>query len=833
VTGRWSVVNVQRNLVAGGLARAGSALVAGVLVVGVLAGGGPAAAAAPTGGVGAAWPALAGPGVISTVAGGVGGPARATRVNVGDVGGVWFAGGFVYLGAGAAIWKVNPATDWMTTLAGTGEPGPLGLGRLAAQADLGAAYWETVDHSGNLVFSDPNVNRVLVVAASTGTFYGQPMRARHLYSVAGDGHAGYSGDGGPATAAELNLPDAVAVDSAGNLVITDNTNNRIRVVAESSGTFYGQAMTAGDIYTVAGDGTFGYNGDGIPATSAELASPNGMSVDSAGNLLIGDTDNYRLRVVAASTGTFYGQAMTAGDIYTVAGDGSYGFSGDGGPATSAELTDLDGVVADSAGNLLIADANNERVRVVAEHTGTFYGQAMTAGDIYTIAGDGTRGYSGDGIPATSAELDNPVDVATDSAGNVLIADMFNNRVRVIAASTGTFYGQAMTAGDIYTVAGDGSKDYVGNGVPATSAQLDQPLGVAVDGAGNWVITDGYNNRVRVIAASTGTFYGQAMTAGHIYTIAGNGKEGFSGDGGPATATALSGPNLVALDGAGNVVIADQGNERIRVVAEATGTFYGQAMTAGDIYTVAGGGSSDPGDGGPATSAVLNAPAGVTVDAAGNLVLTDTNDNRVEVVAEHTGTFYGQAMTAGDIYDIAGNGTAGYSGDGGPATAAMLYHPNGVLVDGAGNVVITDINNNRIRVIAESTGTFYGQAMTAGDIYTIAGDGTQGFSGDGGPATAAELNGPNGVALDGAGNVVIADTFNNRVRVVAESTGTFYGQAMTAGDIYTIAGTGKAGFSGDGGPATKAEFDDINEVAVDGGNLLIADRLNNRVRMVTG
>ncbi len=269
------------------------------------------------------------------------------------------------------------------------------------------------------------------------------------------------------------------------------------------------------------------------------------------------------------------------------------------------------------------------------------------------------------------------------------------------------------------------------------------------------------------------------------------------------------------------------------MAETTGTFYGQAMTAGDIYTIAGGGSGYPGDGGPATSAGLNGPAGVAVDAAGNVVLTDTNDNRVEVVAAHTGTFYGQAMTAGDIYDIAGTGTEGFSGDGGPATAAMVYHPNAVLVDDAGNVVITDINNNRIRVIAERTGTFYGQAMTAGDIYTIAGDGTYGYAGDGGPATAAELRGPNGVALDGAGNVVIADTFNNRVRVIAETTATFYGQAMTAGDIYTIAGDGKAGYSGNGGPATKAEFDDINEVAADGGNLLIADRLNNRVRMLTG
>ena len=215
------------------------------------------------------------------------------------------------------------------------------------------------------------------------------------------------------------------------------------------------------------------------------------------------------------------------------------------------------------------------------------------------------------------------------------------------------------------------------------------------------------------------------------------------------------------------------------------------MTAGDIYTVAGTGPGGGygGDGGPATAAALNFPAGITVDAAGNLVIADEFNNRVRVVAEHTGTFYGQVMTAGDIYTVAGDGTDGYSGDGGPATAAALSRFRAVAVDGAGNLLIADTDNNRVRVVPESTGSFYGQAMTAGDIYTVAGDGTAGFSGDGGPAAAARLHGPKGVTVDGAGNLVIADEVNDRVRVVAEHTGTFYGQAMTAGHIYTVAGNG--------------------------------------------
>jgi hypothetical protein len=272
---------------------------------------------------------------------------------------------------------------------------------------------------------------VLVVAAHTGTFYGQAMTTGHIYTIAGTGGFGSSGDGGPATRARLGDPSGVAVDGAGNLLIADYGNQRVRVVAAATGTFYGQVMTAGDIYTVAGDGIAGFNGDGGPATSAELFDPEGVAVDGAGNLAIADTDNFRVRVVAAHTGTFYGQAMTAGHIYTVAGDGNLGFAGDGGPATSARLDHSEGVAVDGAGNLLIADTLNQRVRVVAAHTGTFYGQAMTAGNIYTIAGNGTQGFAGDGGPATSAELSLPAGVALDGAGNLVIADGFNGRIREV------------------------------------------------------------------------------------------------------------------------------------------------------------------------------------------------------------------------------------------------------------------------------------------------------------------------------------------------------------------------------------------------------------------
>jgi len=771
-------------------------------------------------------------GVISTVAGGVGGPAKGTRVALSFPCGAFFAAGQVLIGDDTTVRALDSRTGRLTTPVGTGVTGPLGDDGPAARAALGRACAVATDHSGNLVIADTIDQRIRVVAAESGTFYGRAMSAGDIYTVAGNGIRGFSGDGGPATSAELSFPGGIALDGAGNLVISDTGNSRVRVVAARPGTFYGQVMTAGNIYTVAGNGTGGFSGDGGAATSAELDFPQRVAVDGAGNLVISDTENHRVRVVAVRPGTFYGQAMTAGDIYTVAGNGILGFSGDGGPATMAELSDLLEIAVDGAGNLVIADPDNSRVRVVAVRSGTFYGQAMTAGDIYTVAGNGTVGFSGDGGPATKAELDFADGVTVDGAGNLVIADTSNRRVRVVAVRPGTFYGRAMTAGDIYTVAGNGTFSFSGDGRLATRAQLSGPNGVTVDGAGNLVTADTGNQRIRIIARQSGTFYGRALTAGRIYNVAGNGTFGFSGDGGPATSAELSFPEGAAVDGAGNLVIADTSNQRIRIVAGQSGTFYGRALTAGDIYTLAGKGAPGfSGDGGPARKAQVAAPSAVAVDHVGNLVIADRANNRIRVVAARPGRFYGRAMTAGHIYTVAGGGTR-FRGDGGPATKARLAAPYSVVVDHTGNLVIADKGHNRIRVVAARSGRFYRRAMTAGDIYTVAGNGTDTFSGDGGPAIKAALNAPYSVAVDHAGNLAIADRNNHRIRVVAARSGTFYGKAMTAGHIYTVAGNGTTGFSGDGGQATAAEVANPLGVTVSrAGNLVIADTRNSRIRML--
>jgi hypothetical protein len=608
----------------------------------------------------------------------------------------------------------------------------------------------------------------------------------NITTVAGNDTLGFSGDGGSATQAQLDGPAGIAVDLSGNLYIADSLNNRVRRVTP-----------AGVISTFAGGGTTGVvnNGDGMAATSASLSDPERIAVDPAGNVYIADVNHSEVRKVD-----------TSGTISTYAGKSGFSYSGDGGPATSATFAGIGGLAWMSDGSLFIADTYDNRIRRVD-----------ASGIITTVAGNGAGSDSGDGGPATAAGVYHPVDVAADGTGGYWIAEADGGRVRhidsqgiittinvpglirpqgVAAAEAGGVLISDVNArllrlhgadGTNTAIAGNGSASFSGIGVPAVDASLAFPTGVAFDNAGNMYIADELNYMVRRVSP-----------AGIITTFAGSGQPpcrtlGCSqnnGDGGPATQAILASPIAVAVDTAGNTYIAEYESSLVRKVD-----------TRGIISTYAGGGNNGLGDNGPASAAQLNTPYGLTIAPDGSLVIADTFDNRVRRVDG-----------SGTITTIAGNGTGGYTGDNGPATAAELSHPAGVAYDNAGNLYIADFSNLRVRKVT-----------TAATISTVAGNGQAdtggtGF-GDGLPAIAAALSGPYSVAVDASGNLYISDQSDDRIREVD-----------TTGTMSTVTGTGKFGYSGDGGPASSAQdWWPSGTVIGPGGALYFADQENSRVR----
>jgi RHS repeat-associated protein len=634
------------------------------------------------------------------------------------------------------IRRVASGTGVITTVAGNGADGYGGDGGAATSAMINEVSDFAFDSAGNLYIADSLNNRVREVNISTGV----------ITTVAGNGTAGYAGDNGAATGAELNQPCGIAFDSAGDLLIADYGNNVVRMVSASTGV----------ISTVVGSGTAGFSGDGGSALAAELNGPGFVALDAAGNIYIVECGSFRVRKVTPS-----------GIISTVAGNGQADFSGDGGLATSAGMNPDGDFAVDPAGDIYFTDLSN-RIRMVSAATGI----------ITTVAGNGTAEYSGDNGDAAYAGLNNPQDVALDASGNLYIADFGNNCVRIVGAGTPP----VPSGGTMVTVAGDGVPGYAGDNGLAVAAELNRPLAVRPDANGNLYISDLSNNVIRKVAAGTGV----------ITTVAGNGTEGYGGDGGPATSAMVDGVSDFALDSAGNVYFADDNNNRIRKITVATGV----------ITTVAGNGTEGyAGDNGPATSAELNEPCGIAFDSAGDLLIADFGNNVVRMVSASTG----------DISTVVGNGTAGYSGDGGNALAAELNGPGFISLDAAGNEYILDWGNSRVREVTPS-----------GIVLTLAGNGQVGFSGDGGPATSAAMNLDGGVAADPAGDVYIADSDNNRVRLVSAATGI----------ITTVVGNGTAGYSGDNGPAIFAELGQPEDVALDAaGNFYIADFHNHRVRMV--
>ena len=683
----------------------------------------------------------------------------------------------------------------ISTVAGTGWDLP-GL-----SANLSNLEGVAVDGAGNVFMTLATYSAVVRLDLS-----GQ------LSLVAGNGTSGFSGDGGPATLAQLSGPTAVVVDAAGNVYIEDAGNNRIRMVSN------------GIITTIAGGGT----GDDGPATGAHLNFQNmgpGLTLDRAGNIYFADFSNLtRIRKVSN------------GIVSTVAG-GGFSLS-DNIPAINAFI-DAEGVAVDSAGNVYFADYCAERIRKVSN------------GTITSIAGNGQEGFFGCAVGAsgpgtgnaTSVPLDTPRAVAVDAEGNVYFTEGLLGPGRV----------RKVSAGNISTVAGGNSGvpsgPALGDNIPATSATLSLFAynTIALDAGGNLYIPDEY----WAVVPPGGYYSGdieptpafgrlRKVSNGVITTLAGS-----ASDGGPATSEQLNLPAGVAVDAGGNLYIAD-GNGIVRAVSDGViGTIAGTRVSGGCGC-----------DSGVPAGVSIN-PIGIAVDSNENVFIADgvslelsyasRTSPAVNPVAipSGTGSFISVALDAagnqyfanftgnqiqelsnGVLTTIAGTGAQGYSGDNGPAASAQLSNPSGIAVDSTGNIYFADTGNQSIRKISK------------GVITTVAGNGTAGFSGDNGPATSAQLNLqsgavscclpvnpsprlPGGLAVDTAGNLFISDSGNQRVRKVSN------------GVITTIAGAGTPGFSGDGGPATSAELYSPSGIAIDRvGKIYVSDSSNGRIRLLT-
>jgi len=602
---------------------------------------------------------------------------------------------------------------------------------------------------------------------------------------------------------QLNTPRGIAIDGSGNFWVADSQNSRVEEF-NSSGTYQSQFGTSG-----AGNGQFSTNMQYI-------------HLDAGGNIYVSDKGNNNIQKFSGSGGytATFGPTIANAPSGTVSNVNDLTLDGcnhiwieDNGHGRVVEVdhagnyvtsfADNGGIQSlgiDGSSNLYVLDATADKVDIYNSSltlSGTFgssgsgngqfsgplgitvVGSAPTAlplsscsAAILSAAGPSSGNYTTGGTLGFAVTYDQAVTVTGTPEIALTIGGTTRYATYISGSGTATLTFQYTVVGADIGGVSEASAITLNGGTIANGSSVNVNVnftaptisGVTVNLIGSYFISDTFNSRIRVVNVSTGD----------IFTIAGNGTNGYSGDGGAATSAEISNNvNGLALDSSGNVYIADTTNNRIRKVN----------MSTGIISTVAGNGTAGySGDGGAATSAEINLPGGIAVDSSGNIYIADNGNNRIRKVT----------ASAGDISTIAGNGTSGYTGDGGAATSAKIAM-RGMAADSSGNVYIADNTHNVIREVSASTG----------QISTVAGNGTAGYSGDGGLATSAELNGPRDAGTDSAGNIYIPEFGNNRVREVTVSTG----------KISTVVGNGTAGFSGDGGAATSAELQHPYEIVV--------------------
>ena len=640
--------------------------------------------------------------LVSSVAGGSGGdggPAIACSIMPHDVvadalGNVYVVDSLYNVSKPVSHHRIRKITPdgKISTFAGGAKQGFSGDGGLATDASLSYPYCLAIDLKGNVYFTDSGNVRVRRIGING-----------IISTVAGNGIAGFSGDGGPATQASLGNPEGIDVDQNGNLYIADYDNHRIRKVG-----------TDGIISTIAGDGAKRFFGDGGAATNASLYYPKSVAADPNGNVYVADAINLRIRKIDSS-----------GIISTFAGSGIWGNSGNGGPATNAAMKPCR-IGMDSAGNLLVGEAGNFEVRrisklgiidvvpfpgfpsppegVHADGSGNVFvavpgadlvWKCDTNGVTSKVASNGYTTNYDDGLPANLSELNGVNGLVFDKQDRLIFSETNTHRVRMIG-----------TDGIVTTIAGTGIAGYSGDGGAATNAQLNAPIGMALDGDSNLYIADSGNHVIRMISKS-----------GVISTIVGNGKTGPPGNGGLATNASLVRPVGVAIDGDGNIIIGDAGDRHVRIVSP-----YG-------IIT-------DPTIPPYISGYNWGLISGIIVDSRG-YVFVASNFNEVN-----------ELRPDGLVIKVAGNGGYGFSGDEGLAKSATLLNPTSVCFDLFGNILVADSGNGRIRMVSKDA-----------FIHTILGPTGGGVKP--GP-TNTYLSSMVAIAINSEGKLFIADSVDNRI-----------------------------------------------------------------------
>lgn len=692
------------------------------------------------------------------------------------------------------------------TIAGTGSTVSSGSGGAATAAGLNEARTVWASTLGVLYFSEAGASCIRKFSLSVGIV----SNVAGMCSVTGD-----SGDGGLATAAKFNGIVSLGLDTTGTIYFGAYYNNKIRKISSSS-----------IITTYAGTGTASDTGNGGAATSATIREPHGLWIDSIGQVYVSCYSNAYVRFISSTS-----------IISLVAGTGTSGYSGDGGPATSASLNGPERVLVDTVGVVYFTDSPSNRVR------------SISLGIVTTIVGTGSTSFSGEGSVATSTNLNYPSGLCIDNSNGDLYLSSGNlYRVLVLTKTTARVHTHAGN--------GDSSSNYVDD-VAATSASIGKPQGIYLDSSNNMYLADTANFKLRAVYSvapslaptCTPSFAPTTIrsSVNNIYTIAGSGSSTSSGLGGFATAAGFS--NLISVweDTAGTVYTVESDGNCVRKFAYSVGILQSSVGICG----TAGFG----GDGGPASSSSLNSPRNVVADSVGSVFITDVWNLRIRTVS-----------TAGIISTVLGNGAQSDTGDGGPGTSASIAQPSGLWVSSVGTLYVTGWENSLVRRLSSSQ-----------IVSLVAGASVSSFYGDGGPATRASLNHPEHVMVDSSGLVYVSDTQNNLVRfvslagiistIVGTGTNTYNGENVAAtssnlcysaglskdnnnGDLYistkcnqrvvvmtassglvsTYAGSGTAGTSGDGGPATSSQLYYPRSLCLDSsGKLFIAHP--NMVRMV--